>query len=147
MRQAVVVVIETTEQTLIVGMVLTGFIVVGVEVLLPEQVRIRLPVRNVAHANLAAEYAASAGFTADGKGLPLVKAKFSRQNNLTNLFVVQASRLLENAGGTPAPQGANQSIYCDACLSRCATISYRNCIRHTPCAAGQKRHTECAEYI
>ena len=27
---------------------------------------------------------------------------------------MQASRLLENAGGTPAPQGANQSTYCDA---------------------------------
>ena len=42
------------------------------------------------------------------------KTKFSRQNNLTNFLLVQASRLLENAGGTPAPQGANQSTYCDA---------------------------------
>ena len=31
-------------------------------------------------------------------------------------------------------------------VSRCKTISYRNCIRHTPCAAGTKRHTECAGY-
>ena len=31
--------------------------------------------------------------------------------------------------------------------SGCETISYRNCIRHTPCAAGRQRHTECAGYI
>ena len=31
--------------------------------------------------------------------------KASRQNNLTNFFVVQASRLPKNAGETPAPQG------------------------------------------
>jgi hypothetical protein len=32
-------------------------------------------------------------------------------------------------------------------LSDCETISYRNCIRHTPCAAVFRRHTECAGYI
>jgi hypothetical protein len=38
----------------------------------------------------------------------------SRQNNATTFIVVQASRLPENAGETPAPQGTNQSTYCDA---------------------------------
>ena len=37
--------------------------------------------------------------------------------------MVQASRLLENAGETPAPQGANQSPYCDAALTRPAPIT------------------------
>ena len=56
----------------------------------------------------------SAGIPAPPWLADIVEVKFSRQNNLTNFFVVQASRLLENAGGTPAPQGANQSTYCDA---------------------------------
>ena len=38
------------------------------------------------------------------------RAKFSRQNNLTNFFVVQASRLRENAGGTPAPQAKSVNL-------------------------------------
>ena len=32
-------------------------------------------------------------------------------------------------------------------LRHCGSISHRKCIRHTPCAARKKRHTECAGYI
>ena len=31
--------------------------------------------------------------------------------------------------------------------SGCETISYRNCIRHTPCAPGRQRHTECRQIV